>query len=252
MITLQELYKNLDELLQQKPISDYCVNGVQVKGCHEIKKIVTAVTASLATIERAVEMGAQALIVHHGMFWKGDSQVIEGSRKEKLKALLKKDMSLLAYHLPLDAHKEVGNNWRAAKEMGWEDLEPFGLYNGTYIGVKGRLPKQSREKFQKKIEEYYNHPATTALGGKKDIETVGLISGGAYKSIEEAGNEGLDCFITGNFDEPAWHLAHEYGVNFYALGHSATEKIGPKALVEHLKGQFSNIDCEFLDIENPF
>lgn len=253
MITLQEIYTYLNALLLSRPFSDCCVNGIQVEGQKEVHKIATAVSASIATIEAAADAGVQLLIVHHGMFWNHDSIVVKGAKKEKLKLLILNDISLMAYHLPLDAHQEIGNNWSAAKEMGWTDLQPFGFYKGIPIGVKGKIPTQNRKDFKRMLENYYQHPAICALGGKENINTVALISGGAYKNIEEAAEAGVDCFITGNFDEPAWHQAHELGINFYALGHSATERIGPKALCTHLQEKYIGmVDCQFIDIANPF
>ncbi|NGX42118.1 MAG: hypothetical protein K940chlam7_00395 [Chlamydiae bacterium] len=251
MITLQELCLTLDELLDVPTFSDYCPNGLQVQGTPEIKKVATAVSASLATIQTAVDHGVNALIVHHGMFWKGDSYVVSGVKREKLHLLLKNNISLLAYHLPLDAHQELGNNWKAAQDMQWKNLTPFGEFNGTPIGVKGTINPQSVSDFQKTLENYYQHPANCVFGGKQEVESVGLISGGAYKMISDAIREGLDCFVTGNFDEPVWHQAFEEKVNFFAMGHSATERIGPQALGNHLKEHFG-IESTFIDIPNPF
>lgn len=251
MITLQELCAYLEELLQPSLFSDGCPNGLQVEGHPKIKSIATAVTASLATIEASIEAGADALIVHHGLFWNRDSYTITGTKRKKLHLLLKSGLSLLAYHLPLDAHREYGNNWRAAIELGWENLEPFGRYGNVSIGVKGTFKSQNRNTFVDKLQNYYNHPAHMALGGKENISSAALISGGAYKSILEAASENVDCFITGNFDEPAWHMAFEEGINFYAMGHSNTEKIGPRSLGNHLYEHFG-IPCQFLDLENPF
>ncbi len=251
MITLQELCYKLNGLLLRPEITDYCPNGLQVEGKEKISKVVTGVSASFSTIEAAVKANADALIVHHGMFWKGDSYVVNGAKKRKLALLIESGISLLAYHLPLDAHEEYGNNWKAAKEMGWQNLEPFGIFNGVPIGVKGTFSPVSREAFQQLLEKYYDHPANSALGGKEQVSTVGLVSGGAYRSIEEAAKEGLDCFVTGNYDEPAWHMAHEMGVNFFPLGHSATERVGPRALGEWLK-ETTGVAVEFVDIPNPF
>jgi len=251
MITLQELCCYLEDLLKVSSFSDYCPNGLQVEGKGKIKKVATAVSASLSTIEAAIEVGVQALIVHHGLFWNKDSYVIQGSKREKIRLLLKHDISLLAYHLPLDAHQEFGNNWKAAQELGWKDLEPFGDYNGTSIGVKGKILPQTRKEFMDNLESYYCHPAHCALGGKEIVSTAALISGGSHKSIIEAANEGVDCFVTGSFDEPVWHQAAEEKINFFAMGHSNTEKIGPRALGLHLEKHFG-VHCSFLDIENPF
>lgn len=251
MITLQELRSYLNNFLQVNLFSDLCPNGLQVEGRPEISKLATAVSASLATIEAAVEAKIDALIVHHGLFWNKDSYVIEGVKQKKLKLLLENGISLFAYHAPLDAHRECGNNWKAAVELGWRDLEPFGLYNGLHIGVKGSFDLCSRAAFMKQLEAYYDHPALAAMGGKEEVQTAALISGGAYRSISEAATAGVDCFITGNHDEPAWHDAMEKKINFFALGHSNTERIGPRSLGHHLQKQLG-IPCQFLDLPNPF
>lgn len=251
MIKLKELHVCLEEFLRSSLVSDYCPNGIQVEGKKEISRIATAVSASLETIQDAIAWGADALIVHHGIFWSGDSYVVSGAKKEKLKLLLANEISLLAYHLPLDIHQELGNNWKAAQDMGWRNLQPFGIYKGMAIGVKGEIPLQTRDSFKETLENYYQHPAACAFGGKEYVQTAALISGGAYKNISDGITEGVDCFITGNFDEPAWNQAFEGGINFFALGHTATERIGPKALGEYLEKQFC-CDYRFIDTKNPF
>lgn len=251
MITRQDLCAYLDMFLQVPAFNDFCINGLQVEGKAEIFQAATAVSASLATIEKAVELNIDALIVHHGLFWKHDSHAVVGSKKKKLELLLKHDISLFAYHLPLDAHREVGNNWKAAMDMGWQQLEPFGIFDRMTIGVKGVFEPRSRDQLQKEIEQYYGHPAHNALGGKEIVNTAALISGGAYKSLSEAASAGIDCFITGNFDEPAWHQAFEEHINFLALGHSATERVGPIALAEHIQ-RVKQVPTTFIDVANPF
>lgn len=246
MITLTDFLNQLNDYLQISLFKDYCINGLQVQGKDKIKKVGLAVSASLYVIQEAVKHEVDALIVHHGLFWDKDSPVIQGVKKEKLELLLRSGISLIAYHLPLDAHRDVGNNWKAALDLGWEQLEPF--YN---IGVAGRFPKTSRSDFQKTLEAYYGQKAATALGGREEIQSAALISGGAYRQIADAALLGFDCFITGNFDEPAWHLAHEEKINFYALGHASTEKVGPKALADYIRRTF-NIDAIFINQENPF
>ena len=250
MITLQELCDYLGQLFDVSQFSDYCPNGLQVEGKNEVKKVATAVTASLKTIEEAIAINADLLLVHHGLFWKGDSQIVTGTMRKKLGLLLENQVSLLAYHLPMDAHQEFGNNWTAAREMQWSELEPFYLINGMPIGVQGKVDLP-RDEFQKRLEEYYQHSAQVAFGGQSHISRAALISGGAYRQIKDAGSASLDAFITGNVDEPAWHLAHEEGVNFYSLGHAATEKIGPKAIGKHLAEKFA-VDTQFIDCKNPF
>lgn len=251
MIALKEFCRYLDTLLCSIPVTDSCVNGLQVEGGKEISKMATAVSASLETIKEAVDLGVEVLIVHHGLFWNGDSPVVAGSKRVKLNLLLQNNVSLLAYHLPLDMHPEFGNNWKAARDLGWTNLEPFGIYKGMAIGVKGNIPAQSRDQFKKQLEKYYGHEAHSAFGGKEEVSTAALISGGAHRSLIDAAVANVDCYITGSFDEPTWNQAYEEGINFFALGHSATERIGPKALGDHLHQHFS-LGYQFIDIPNPF
>ena len=251
MPQLNEIVKGLEQEFNCADFRDYCHNGVQIEGRADVWRAATAVSASLATIEEAVKLGVQLLVVHHGLFWSRDPHIVVGAKREKLRLLLENEISLLAYHLPLDAHQQLGNNWRAAIEMGWQQLEPFGELEGRCIGVKGKVSLQERATFQAAIEEYYAHPAHVAAGGKEQVESVALISGGAYRSIGEAAAAGVDCFITGNYDEPVWHEAFELGINFFALGHSATERVGPRLLSDYLADTFC-IESSFIDIYNPF
>lgn len=251
MVTLQDLRLYLNDLLRLDGLKDYCVNGLQIEGESKITTVATAVSANLDTIERAVKLGAQALIVHHGLFWNQDSHAIVGVKRKKVKLLLDHGVSLFGYHLPLDAQRELGNNWKAAKDLAWSDLEPFGLFDGVAIGVKGTFSLRPRETFMAELEQYYGSRCHLAPGGKDCVRSAALISGGAYKSISEAVSSGVDCFITGNFDEPAWNVAFEEKINFFALGHTATEKVGPKALAQAIQGHFG-IECRFIDTENPF
>lgn len=251
MISLNSLCQHLDDLLSSQKIADSCPNGLQIEGKASVRKVATAVSASLATIEQAVEEQVDALIVHHGIFWQRDEYVIRGVKKEKIALLLQHGISLIGYHLPLDMHPDLGNNWVAAKELGWSNLQPFGLYNGMFIGVKGEVAPTPIEAMRHRLESYYQHPAHCAFGGSGTIKSAALISGGAYRSITEASKEGVDLFITGNFDEPVWHQAFEEKINFCALGHSATERIGPMALRSYIQDKLA-IPCSFIDIANPF
>lgn len=239
----KEFTDHLNRYLEIEKFADVCPNGLQVEGKEEIQKVVTAVSANLLTIEKAVEAKADALVVHHGLFWNRDSLPIVESRKKKLAMLLQHHISLLAYHLPLDAHSEVGNNWKAAFDWKWRSLKPF-----EEIGVEGVFEPLPIESFIQAIEEYYGHRASCALFGKKEVSSAALISGGAWKALSSVTS---DCFITGSFDEPAWGMAHERGINFLALGHSATEKIGPRALAQYIETTFK-VPTSFLDVPNPF
>lgn len=250
-VILKNLQSFLDQLLPSNGVIDFCPNGLQVEGKGHISNLATAVSASLETIETAIQRGVDALIVHHGLFWQRDSYVIQGIKRKKLQLLLQHEISLFAYHLPLDMHPKIGNNWKAAQDMEWLNLQPFAYLDKVPIGVKGRIPPCSREEFRKKLENYYHHSATCAWGGPEQIQTVALVSGGAHKTIMEAAQEGIDAYITGSFDEPVWHQSREERINFYALGHSATERVGPIALAHHLT-QSLNLPCQFIDIANPF
>lgn len=253
MIRLEDLVKYLDEELKINQIKDFGPNGLQVEGRDEtIKEIVTAVSASLKTIHAAIKEKARVLIVHHGIFWDKNSPCITGVQREKIKLLLDHNISLLAYHLPLDCHPKVGNNWKAAMDLGWNNLQPFGPSQGNHIlGVMGTFPEQNIDHFKHRLEKYYGHPAHAALGGSSKVSSAALISGGAHREIHKAVEVGVDCYITGSFDEPIWNIAHEEGLNFFAMGHYNTEEVGPKALGTHLANKF-NLKHKFLHIPNPF
>lgn len=251
MLTLIDLVNQLNEYFRVPLFKDYCPNGLQVEGKENIKVIATAVSASLNVIHEAVRRNADVLICHHGLFWEKQSPVVSGVKKEKLASLLGSQMSLLSYHLPLDAHREIGNNWKAAIDMGWQDLRPFYQIGNEWLGVQGKVAKCSREEFKEQLEVYYGQKAVAALGGKEYVESAALISGGAYRQMEDAAKLGIDCYITGNFDEPAWHMAFEEKINFFALGHAATEKVGPKALAEFIRNT-QGIEVFFIEEFNPF
>lgn len=251
MLTLKDLNVILNELLPENGIVDFCPNGLQVEGKEIISSIATAVSASLSTIEEAIRRKVDVLIVHHGIFWNRDSYLIKGTKKNKISLLLNHEISLFSYHLPLDFNLSIGNNWKAAKDLGWTDLKPFSYMNKIPIGVKGTVAPISKEDLKNQLENYYQHPATSVWGGKDVVKTIALVSGGAHKTILEAADEGIDAFVTGSFDEPTWHQAMEEKINFYALGHSATERVGPIALRNRLK-ELLDIPVDFIDINNPF
>lgn len=249
---VSDLLNILNELLHPEQFNDYGPNGLQVGDTQTlVRKIAVAVTADLATIEKAIACEANVLLVHHGLFWKGMAYPVTGMLYQRMQKLFENRIQLIAYHLPLDAHAEVGNNWRVARDLGWEQLEPFGS-SQPFLGVKGVFSEICIQDFISQISSYYCAPVLAkALGGKETISSAALISGGAYREIAEAHRQGVDCFITGNFDEPAWSLAYEYGINFLAFGHTATEKVGPKALAQHLKS-LGISPVIFLDTDNPF
>lgn len=246
-----ELEKELNDYLDVANVVDACPNGLQVEGKDEIKKAAFAVTASLYAIEKAVEEEVDCLFVHHGIFWDRVPQEVVGTKKKKIELLLKHGISLFAYHLPLDKHEEIGNNWKAAQDLNWRNLEPFGNYRGDTIGVRGSFSIKDISTFQRELENYYGHVAHVALGGGEKVMNAALISGGAHWSIIEAIESGVECFITGSFDEPIYTLAMEEGINFFAMGHHHTERVGPRALMKFLQDKYE-IKGIFIEEENPF
>lgn len=248
MMNIKDIAYKLNSLFEIHRFDEY--NGIQVAHEGEITKIATAVTADLATIEKAIELKVNLLLVHHGIFKKNDAPLLEGMNYYRVKKLMNHNIGLLMYHLPLDYHRILGNNWKAAQELGWRDLQPFGELNKIAYGVQGNFDTLFFEDFKKKLEDYYQHTATV-VKVKKEISSAALISGAAYKFISQAAHMGVDAFVTGNYDEPAWSAAQEEGINFFALGHTATEKIGPKALATYIHETYA-INSIFIDTINPF
>ncbi len=251
MITLQDLSAYLEHLMPSKDFPDYAPNGLQVEGKKEIQQIAFAVSAGSVAIQRAIELKADALIVHHGIFWQKDPLIVTGSKRRRLGLLLTQGLSLFAYHLPLDVHPKIGNNYKAAQDLGFFEITPFGPSGKVCLGVKGQCMPTPVAEFRKKLETYYKHPAHVVLEGKEVITSFALISGGGHRYLEQAADENLDCLITGTFDEPVWDIAQERDIHFFALGHYATERIGIMALMEKVKHHFS-LPCSFIDVVNPF
>ncbi|EPP34305.1 NIF3 family protein [Chlamydia ibidis] len=249
---IADLLAYLDTLLSPAEFIDYAPNGLQIgKESSPVNKIGVAVSADLATIEAAVQNELDTLIVHHGIFWKNMPYPLTNSLYDRVYCLIKHNIQLLAYHLPLDANTKLGNNWRVACDLKWENCENFGS-TFPQLGVKGRFPRMHVRDFISLLSDYYNTPVkAVALGGEEYVSSAALVSGGAYREIVEAAKNKVDCFITGNFDEPAWSMAIENKVNFIAFGHTQTEKIGPMALASHLESSL-RIPTMFLDTKNPF
>jgi dinuclear metal center YbgI/SA1388 family protein len=248
---LKDFQDWLATLLAVGEFQDCAFNGLQVEGRQQIRSLGLATSASLNVIEQAATLGVDALLCHHGLFWKGQESVVTGPLRKKLATLLSHNINLFAYHLPLDAHRELGNNWPAARALGGGELEPFCIYEGSALGVKGQMAKIHRDEFRKKMEEFYGVRAHVALGGRETVSSFALVSGGAHSHIRDAVEAHVDCFITGSYDEYVWHIAHEEKINFFALGHAATEKLGVRLLGEHLESKFG-IKVTFIDEPNPF
>ncbi|WP_024593930.1 MULTISPECIES: Nif3-like dinuclear metal center hexameric protein [unclassified Pseudoalteromonas] len=246
----REFNQLLNDILKPHLIKDFCPNGLQVEGKNEIKKIVTGVTASQALIDAAIEQQADAILVHHGFFWKGESQPITGMKKRRIGALLAHDINLFGYHLPLDIHPAVGNNAQLAKLLDIEietGLEP----TSNSVAMKGRLKTPlSGEDFADKIAKVLNRTPLTSLVRSTKIETIALCTGGGQGYIDLAAEQGIDAYLTGEASEQTIHSSREQNIDFFAAGHHATERYGVKALGE-LLAQEHGFDVTFIDIDNP-
>lgn len=246
-----ELTRYLDELLESARFRDYCPNGLQVEGRGEVQRIVAGVTASQALVDAAIERGADAIVVHHGWFWRGEDGRVTGVRKARLQSLLKHDINLIAYHLPLDSHAELGNNAQLARILGCSVEGRFGEQD---IGWHGRLARPaSLAELLRTITEKLQRPPQAfgeALANGRPLSRVAWCSGGAQNLFEQAIALGVDVFVSGEVSEQTVHLARESGVAYVAAGHHATERGGVKALAAHLAQRFG-LECEFVDIDNP-
>tara|TARA_A100001391_G_scaffold162963_1_gene122156 strand:+ start:59680 stop:60576 length:897 start_codon:yes stop_codon:yes gene_type:complete len=250
-INRNELQNYLNELLNSEQIKDYCPNGLQVEGKSEIRKVVSGVTACQALVDRAVDENADAILVHHGYFWKGEPAEVVGMKKRRLQQLLKHDINLFAYHLPLDVHPELGNNAQLAKLMNWQFDGPVDPSDPACPLVTGQLAKAvSCDEFASELEQRLERPLVCRVNSLNKIKKVAWCTGGGQGFIDRAALLGVDAFITGEVSEPTIHSAREQGIAFFAAGHHATERYGAKALGEHLANQFE-LDVKFIDIDSP-
>jgi len=248
MTKLSVIVSYLDRFLNVSHFHDYAPNGLQVEGGSEINKIVTGVTASLALIEAAIDEGADALLVHHGYFWKGESPRLVGMKKQRIRLLLQHDISLLAYHLPLDAHPELGNNAGLANLLG---LNISGVMDEQGIGNHGSLENSmSVSGFVAKVEGVLGRKPLLIKAGDHEIKRIAWCSGGAQKYLLKAAELGVDAYISGEISESTVHEARELGVHYIAAGHHATERYGVQQLGLHLAEKFSIQQC-FINIPNP-
>ncbi len=250
-MTVVELCEYLDGLLSPELFRDCCPNGLQVQGNRPIHSLVTGVTACQALLDAAVESGADAILVHHGYFWKGDAPQVVGMYRHRLKTLLCHDIHLLAYHLPLDGHPELGNNAQLARHLDLQVEGRFIAAGQADIGLYGRLSRpMSAGKFALSIAERLGREPLHIAGHQRPIERIGWCSGGAQSHIDEAAAQGLDAYLSGEISEHTVHTARELGIDYFACGHHATERYGVQALGEHLAGHFS-LKHRFIDIDNP-
>lgn len=246
-----ELIRYLEQLLDPKKESDYGPNGLQVEGRAEVKRVVTGVSACEELFERAVALEADAVLVHHGLFWDGTPQVLTGLQGRRVRRLLKNDLNLIAYHLPLDRHAEFGNNILAARAFGLSDIQPFALHRGAPIGFKGRFAEPvSSDRLRELCREIFAQDPLLLGRGPEPVRSLGIVSGGAQRELYSALADGLDAYLTGEASEWVTNIAREAGVHYLAAGHYATERLGVRRLGEHLAETFG-LDVSFIDVPNP-
>lgn len=245
------LLSYLDELLAPSSFSDYGPNGLQVEGRQKIRKLVTGVSACRELFVAARRAEADAVLVHHGLFWKWQSPVLTGIHYHRVRELIEAEINLLAYHLPLDAHAELGNNALAARAFGLEALEPFARYEGKAIGWKGRFAQPlAAAELETRCAEIFGQKPLVYACGPDPVRTLGIVSGGAQKELYVAIAEGLDAYLTGEVSEWVMNVAREAGIHYLAAGHYATERLGVRQLGRHLGERFG-ILVEFIDVPNP-
>jgi dinuclear metal center YbgI/SA1388 family protein len=251
--TLTEITAYLDELLRASAFRDYGPNGVQVPGREEVATVVTGVSAQRALFERALEEEADVVLVHHGLFWRGAALALDRPAARRLKLLLVADVSLLAYHLPVDGHPEHGNNALLAAGLGAQLWEPFAHHEGEAIGVAAQLPGEGLEPgdLAARVTALCGQqPLTFLEDGPARIRTLGIVSGAGAEYLPDSIAAGHDAFLTGEPIERAMHTAREAGVHFLAAGHYATETFGVRCLGELLEARFG-VRHVWVDIPNP-
>jgi dinuclear metal center YbgI/SA1388 family protein len=243
------LEKHLASTLDINRFRDYCPNGLQVEGCEQIQYVVSGVTASLALIEAALEKGADTLLVHHGYFWKGEDPRVVGYRQKRLKMLLANNINLFAYHLPLDAHPQLGNNAQLGQLLGLKSDSRFGEQDLGWLGVTA--PEIATVGDLARLVERALGRAPLVIGNPDQaVERVGWCTGAAQNSLADAIAAGASVYLSGEISEQTVHLARESNVAYLACGHHATERYGVQALGRHIENQFG-IRHEFVEVPNP-
>jgi dinuclear metal center YbgI/SA1388 family protein len=252
MALTREIVNFLDELLDPGAFADYGPNGLQVPGRTEVGRVVTGVSASLELFERAVAADAGLVLVHHGIFWDKAPRALSPAGAARLRVLLTSDVNLVAYHLPLDAHPEVGNNALLADGLGATAHEPFAEHGGRAVGVAARFGVDGVEAGElfARVAEVTGRAPLVFDDGPDRVRSLGIVSGGAAGDLDTAIAAGLDGFLTGEPSEPAMTTAREAGVHFIAAGHYATETFGVRYLGELLAERFG-VAHEFIDVPNP-
>lgn len=250
MISRDELLHAAEQQMQSHRFRDYCPNGLQVEGRKRITRIISGVTACQALLDAAVEARADAILVHHGYFWKGEDPCVTGFRRQRLQTLLAHDINLYAWHLPLDAHLELGNNAKLGELLGLQVTGPMGRGDDA-LGLVGELPApMAAQDFAALLDERL-HRTPMHIGQADDmIRSVAWCSGAAQGFIEQAHAQGADAYISGEISEQTVHFARETGMHYFAAGHHATERYGVQALGDWLATKF-RLEHSFVDIDNP-
>ena len=245
-INIQQLVSYCNHFLHIDLFKDYCPNGLQLQGKNQVKKIVAGVTASHALIDKAIAHQADVLLVHHGFFWKGEDPVLTGMKYRRIKALMDHNINLLAYHLPLDAHIEVGNNYQLAKKLKIKKMQTF---TNQQLAVIGQVKSCSGDDLATKLHKLLQRKPLHINCDRK-IKQLALCTGAAQGYISDAIAQGADAFISGEISENTVHIARENNIHYYAAGHHATERFGVQALGQHLADKFA-IEFLYIDIDNP-
>jgi len=249
--TLQDITAYCNRLLAIDEVQDYCPNGLQVQGRSEVNRLVTGVTACAALIDYAIDAEADAVLVHHGYFWRGESQVLTGMKYQRIKRLLTHDIALLVYHLPLDVHPQLGNNAGLGRSLEALDITRHAADGVADLFWQGTLPVAlSPADLGARIRAATGREALHVGPEDSSISQFGWCTGGAQRLIEQAADLSLDAFISGEISEQTTHIARERGISYFAAGHHATERFGVQALGEHLAARF-DLSAEFVDIDNP-
>jgi len=248
IVNLGKLSHFLSETLQAQKFNDYCPNGLQVEGKLEIKKVVTGVTASMAFLEAAQKANADAVLVHHGYFWRGENPAITGIKKRRIQFLLQHEISLFGYHLPLDAHPDFGNNVMLGRQLGLKNIA--WLDDSRMVAMAELAEPQTLLAFATELSNKLGRRPQVIGDTKRMVKTVAWCTGAAQSYIEQAIAANIDAYISGEISEQTVHIARESGTAYIAAGHHATERYGIQALGEYLAKNL-DLEHEFIDIENP-
>ena len=249
---LSELIDWIDSTLDAQAVDDYGPNGLQVEASNDIRKVAVGVTSNLRFIEAAAEWGADLAVVHHGIYWNGASPTVTGALGTRIRTLIKHNLSLAGYHLPLDGHPELGNAVSLARELGLSDVEMAFGHRGLKVGCVATCANPiTPDTLLNALKNRINPDTKGFCHGPSEVKRVGIVTGGAARDVHEAIRLQCDAFITGEAGEYSQATAYEENINFFAAGHHRTERFGPQALGTKLANTFTELDVTFIDVDNP-